>query len=106
MSHHWDFPDRCEGDFELTKGFKIPRHWADMSNPERFETYENLNRQFAEEAKRVEDELNQMFSEAGCSMRMRVIMHLVVDPNDDPRLPGKVDPGIESPAVEGHVGSD
>ena len=66
---------------------RLPRPWVEMTNPERFEAYEALNRSLAREAIEIEDDLNDMLAKAGCSMRTRVSMRLLVDPNDDPRLP-------------------
>jgi len=61
--------------------------WPEMTRKEKLAAYDEITKAFREFADEVRREIDELLAAKQCTMRTTVLIHLDVDPNDDPRLP-------------------
>jgi cytochrome P450 len=63
--------------------------WPEMTRKEKLAAYDEITKAFDELADEFRQEIDMHLAASQCTMRTTVKILLDVDPNDDPRLPGK-----------------
>lgn len=63
------------------------KNWDLMTRDEKLRVYDAFELDLKQLATKLESELNDILIEGKCTMRVEAKIYLVINPNDDPRLP-------------------